>query len=377
MLRAVSSVRRERIPHQDEVPGSTPGPPIAAAPGDVGTAVPTGTIAVIAPSNSMADLPEPLRAIGRRRLGGMGYDVVVGAHADRRHFHTAGTALERAEDLHRAFEDPRVDVVLPVFGGYNANQLLDRLDFDRLAASRATLVGYSDTTVLLAAIGGLAVARVVHGPAFATFCDPNLPAYTADGWRRVLAGERVRFTSPDAIADDRWYLRDGYGPRELRPFDGWKVFREGEATGPVVGGNLESLCALAGTRYFPATAGCLLLLEDATGASPGAVHRALTQLAQLGALDELVGLLVGVLPHDAALDGACLRAILDDVVGPGTGRTYPVVYDVTCSHVDPMASVPLFEPAHLTTSPEPCLIVNLDRPAARLSRPSTTDRSAS
>lgn len=316
---------------------------------------------MIAPANTMADVSPALRQIGRRNLEALGYQVRIGANVDRRHFHTAGTLEERLADLRTALLDPEVLAVMPVFGGYNCNQLLPHLDYDLIRRSNKVFIGYSDVTALLLAVGKLAGVPAIHGPSFASLCDPNLFDYTRDGLAAVLSGNEVRYRSPHSTADDAWYMKEGHGPRDMRPFDGWKVYRPGTAEGPIAGGNLETLCALAGTPYFPDLDGHLLFVEDTSGTSPGAFHRGLTQLGQMGVLERIRGLVIGKSPSGTRLDDpACLHAILDDVLR--AAPPYPVLHDVSCSHVDPMMSIALFREASLDTS-GPMLIVNRGAPA--------------
>jgi muramoyltetrapeptide carboxypeptidase LdcA involved in peptidoglycan recycling len=302
-------------------------------------------------------MPPELRDFGRQNLELLALTVRFGAYVDCRHLHSTGTVRERVTDIHDAFADPDVDVVMAAFGGYNSNQLLPHLDYDAIGRSGKPFVGYSDVTALLVAIADRAGTPVIHGPAFGTFCDPAAFAYTGDGLRRVLAGERVCFRAPRVAAADRWYLKPGFGPREEFERGPWRVMRRGEATAPIVGGNLETLCALAGTPWFPATEGCLLFIEDAWGESPGAFHRSLTQLRHSGTLDAVRGLIVGSVPPGSPLDSPeLIEAMLDDELPPHAD--YPVIYDVNCSHVDPMISIPLREPVSLSaTGDEPSLTI--------------------
>jgi muramoyltetrapeptide carboxypeptidase len=302
------------------------------------------TVAVIAPASTMADLPMALRHIGIECLARLGFRVVLAPNVDRRHFHTAGTVEQRLDDLAWAIADPAVRVVMPVFGGYNSNQLLARLDYKRIAAANKIFVGYSDITALLLAIGKHAGTPVIHGPSFSTFCDPNLFPYTLDGFARVLRGETTVYESPKEVASDAWFTKPNFGPRELRPAGGWGVYRPGEVSASLSGGNLETLCALAGTPYMPELDGRVLLIEDARGDTPGAFHRNLTQLAQTGALRRAVGLVIGRMPPGSRLaDEVTLRAILDDVLAPPLVNPdlAPVIYDAACSHVDPVMTLPL------------------------------------
>ncbi len=311
------------------------------------------SVAVIAPSNTMADLPKALRANGVKRLGAMGYDVCFGRNANLRAFHTAGSLSERLEDFRGAISDPDVTVILPVFGGYNANQLLPHIDYSKLAKFRKTIVGFSDTTALLIAIHKFAGTPAIHGPSFSVLCDPNAFDYTCHGFQCVLKQEQVTYKSPVLVADDAWYKKKDFGPREMRRFKGWNIYRRGEARGPLIGGNLDTLSSLAGTQFFPNMKGCVLFLEDATGANPAVFHRQMTQLQQMGVFNEIKGLLLGIPPRGSPLSSkGILCYILNDVLGE---VSYPVLLDVNCSHTDPMMSLPLGATAYLVAGDSPCL----------------------
>lgn len=313
-------------------------------------------ITIIAPANSMADMRPDLVAMGVARLRDAGYTVSFGQSVNERHYYLAGTLEQRLSDLHAAFADPN-GIILPVFGGYNCNQLLPYLDYDQIRTANKTIIGYSDITALLVAIATYAGTPTIHGPTFSVLCDPNLFEYTWTSFRAALCGEHMELRSPAFVADDIWYRKPGFGPRETRPFGGWKIYCKGEAEGPLIGGNLDTLTSLAGTRFFPETEGCLLFLEDTSGAAPGLFHRQLTQLRQIGALEPIAGLIIGLMPGGSALDDASMMTcILDDVL---LGLRYPVVYDVNCSHVDPMLSLPLRAPATLIADGAPRLEVGI------------------
>ena len=66
----------------------------------------------------------------------------------------------------------------------------------------------------------------------------------------------------------------------------------GRASGPVVGGNLTSICHLLGTPYEPRFEGHLLLLED-RGEAPYRIDRMLSQLRLAGHLDGIAGVILG------------------------------------------------------------------------------------
>lgn len=331
-----------------------------------GTGEECRTIRIIAPSTSLATVHPDVRAVGAARLEQLGFRVEFGANVEHVALHRTASVAARLADLEAAIDDPAVDIVMAAQGGSNANQLLPRIDYARARRTRKIFVGYSDISALLSALGGHAGAEVVHGPNFIDLCNPILPDYTALGLVACLSGRSVRYASPAATATELWSHHDRSEPPGFVLFDGWKVHRPGRASAEIVGGNLVTLAALAGTPWFPATRGRILVLEDALGEGASVIHRELTHFAQLGVLDELAGLVIGMVPPGVALTRpGMLRAILTDVLPPGT--EYPVVTDVSCSHVSPMISIPLFRPARLDLEGPPCLVVGVDRPGEPLS----------
>jgi len=319
------------------------------------------TIRIIAPSQSMATLRPDVCRVGIARLERLGFRVELGAHVREVALHRTASVAHRLADLDAALDDPSVDVVLAAQGGSNSNQLLERIDYARARRANKVFVGFSDISALLLALGKHAGASVVHGPSFIDLCNPILPDYTTKGLLACLAGRRVEYASPSAAAEDLWRSHAPSPPEPHCLFDGWKVLRRGKASGPIVGGNLATLSALAGTRHFPETAGRIFFLEDAVGEGAGAIHRELTHLAQVGAFDGIAAFLFGKVPAGAPLASPeMVRAILDDVLAGG--GAYPIAFEVTCSHLSPMVSIPLFRPAELDLDGPPRLIVNADRP---------------
>jgi muramoyltetrapeptide carboxypeptidase len=274
--------------------------------------------------------------------------------------HTAGTAAERVADLHELFLDDQVRVIMTSIGGYNANQLLDLLDYDLIRANPKPLVGYSDTTALLVAIWQRTGTGVVLGPQllpqwgeFGGSLD-----YTRRMFQHVLGSDRplgpvplpaeqVTEFLPWDEADDR--------PRTVLTAAPARALRAGRATGFLIGGNLETLLSLAGTRYWPALDGAILLLES-TGTDPAKLTAQLTQLRQIGALDRIVGLGLGRFT-DPEFDRS--EAMAELVVQETAGFAGPVVSGLPLGHTDPMLCIPFGARAELTADRQ-CGLTVLD-----------------
>ena len=59
---------------------------------------------------------------------------------------------QRADALTELFQNPEIREIYDISGGDMANEILDFLDYEKIAASQAELWGYSDLTTVLNAI---------------------------------------------------------------------------------------------------------------------------------------------------------------------------------------------------------------------------------
>ena len=224
-------------------------------------------VAVVSPSS-----PVPVGRLeaGVAVLSSWGLRPREGRHARAVHGHLAGTDAQRAADLNAAFRDPEVRAVWAARGGYGLTRLLDRLDWAALAADPKLVIGFSDVTALLVAARRRIGLAGIHGQFVGRLhlLDPR-----ARQWLRDLL-----FAAPEAINATLTGAR--------------VVSGAGRVTGPLVGGNLAVLAALAGTSDALAVHGCVVVLEE-VNEPPYAVDRLLTQLLHSGGLDGARGILVG------------------------------------------------------------------------------------
>ena len=215
----------------------------------------------------------------------------------------SGTAEERAEQLMKMFKDTEVEEIFDISGGDVANQILDRLDYEAIAASKAVFWGYSDLSTVINAIYTLTgkesvlyqVKNMVRG------AHAELQRERFCGW--LSRAERQECREPD---EERSEL---FAP-SFR-------FAQGRSMkGVVVGGNIRCFLKLAGTRYFPDLRGKVLLLEAMGGEVPQ-MATYLAQLKQLGAFEKIGGVLLGT--FSAMERGGCVPDIVTlvkEVCGP-------------------------------------------------------------
>lgn len=279
-------------------------PASAAAPGRLLPPAlrPGDTVALVSPSSPVDDSLQLVLA--REVLEALGFRVRPGAHYGDRRGHLAGGDEARAADINAAFADPEVRAVVCVRGGSGAARLLPLLDYGLIRAHPKVLLGYSDITALHCAIHARTGLVTFHGPNG----SGSWNAFNADQFRRLfLDRELVHYRNEPPQADE-------LVPRRNRTLP----IRGGRARGPLVGGNLAVLSALAGSPYLPDFSGRILFLEDVAEA-PYRVDRMLSTLKLAGVLDRIAGFIFGECTDCDPGDGhgsLTLEQILDDHVRP-------------------------------------------------------------
>jgi muramoyltetrapeptide carboxypeptidase len=282
-------------------------------------------IALVAPAGPLLERDDLTRAAELCRA--LDYVPIVGVNAGRRHGYMAGTDEERLADLNGALQDPSIDAIWCIRGGFGSTRILDQIDFESLARHPRPLIGFSDITAVLNAAVARAGVVTFHGPV----ARASMPAFTRWHFERVLtcaepAGRLRRLPVPADVLiprDDRIVALSG-----------------GVAEGPLAGGNLTLLQCLIGTPFFPDLDGAILFLED-VGEDLYRVDRVLAHLRLAGALDRLAGVVVGRFTElqRRSADGAMgFDEVLDTYLRP---LGIPVGYGYPVGHIDDQWTLPL------------------------------------
>jgi muramoyltetrapeptide carboxypeptidase len=301
-------------------------------------------VGIVSPSSPVAAACPRRFERGVAELERRGFRVRVGEHARSRTGWTAGSAEDRAADLHAMFADPEVRGIVCTIGGYNANQLLELLDYDLIAANPKVFVGYSDITALHGAIHARTGLATMIGPAVLPQLGEfgGVDAYTWSAFERVAmtAEPAGAFHAPESWYPERlmWDEQDDR-PRTAEPAAPWRTVRPGRAEGPIVAGNVNTLLLLQGTPWWPSLDGALLCLEDDDEyGKPWMVERQLFQLRQLGVFERAAGLAYGRIDPGAGFES---DAWIGEILLRATaGLDLPVAAGLDFSHTTPLLTLP-------------------------------------
>ncbi len=200
-------------------------------------------------------------------LLGMHLVPVISPHIFERGSVESGDAMERAQALMDFYRDDSVKGIFDISGGDIANGILPYLDYEAIAACDKKFWGYSDLTTVINAI----YAKTGKPSALYQIC--NLMYDHA---------EEQQENFKNAVFGNN---------RELFQFP--CTFLQGTAMkGVVVGGNVRCFLKLSGTAYSPELTDKILLLESLGGTVPQMLTY-FSQLQQLGAFNQVRGILLG------------------------------------------------------------------------------------
>jgi len=276
----------------------------------------------------------------------LGFNVRIARHALGVQGHVSGTPQQRADDLHELFADPDVRAIVAAIGGDHSYQLLPLLDFDLIRRNPKIFMGYSDITVLNVAIATATGLVTFNGPAFITdFAEyPSMLPYTQHWMTKILCDP-----APAGVIEPAgewteefmdWSRQlDRTRPRQMLPSAGWTWLKPGAAEGRLVGGCIESLQHLRGTRWFPDFQGAIFFFETSEEKpTPETLDGLLMDYENMGVFDRINGLLVGRPMSYTHEEKEQLRQVILE----RTRRwNFPIITDMDFGHTVPQFPLPI------------------------------------
>lgn len=235
------------------------------------------TLGLISPANATFER-EPLDT-AVEALQALGFRVKLGQHVRARHGHLGGTDAQRAADLNAMFADPGVQGVIALTGGSGGTRMLPLVDYAQIRRTPKFFGGFSDLTALVNAIHQQTGLITFHSPV----AGSEWNAFSVEHFKALV----MRAEGP-LLRNPQRELGDNVVQTQWRT----QTLRGGKARGPLIGGNLTVLTAMAGSPYWPKFQGAILFLED-INEYIYRVDRMLSTLRLTGALNQVAGVVLG------------------------------------------------------------------------------------
>lgn len=279
-------------------------------------------VRVIAPSRNLTEVRQDVHHHAVDFWSKEGFELTFSKNCrEVGKFHSSSIA-SRVEDIHEAFCDPNVKMIITCLGGFNVNQLLRHLDYDLIAKRPKILCGFSDITALLNAIYAKTGLITYHGPHYGTFAFDKETEYTRKAFFDCVINDEPITVSPSKTAE-KYY-----------------TIQEGSCEGTVIGGNLCTLNLLQGTTYMPDIKNKVLFLEDDNIMGDYFCYefdRNLESLLQIDGADTVKGIVFG------RFDDSCGMTVetISDIIRDKVPNNIPVVFGADFGHVLPNITFPI------------------------------------
>lgn len=275
-------------------------------------------IYIVTPSWLMTNRKEFARGV--RQIEKLGFNVLNGKFPA-----TLPSAAGKAAELHKAYLNGKVDVVLAQRGGYSSMQALPFVDFNLIKKHPKLLAGFSDLSTLLNSVYERTGIRTLHAPMVINLTDPT--SFTVRSFMNAL---------------------NGFPDKELFRGAPVKVYRPGRAAGTLKGGNLVTLSALFGTEWEIKTDNSIIFLED-VDEKPHEVDRYLTQWVLAGKFKKVKALILG--DFRGVNNAAAWKVISGQMK-----VAFPVVHCPYIGHVKNKITLPVGERVELDTGKKTLVI---------------------
>lgn len=225
----------------------------------------------------------------------------------------SGTAREKAEDINNMFADKDVKMIWCAKGGNNSNSTFEYLDFDIIKNNPKIICGYSDITSI--------TNIITEKTGLVTFSSTNFKTIETDETDYSYKQALNRFVQ---------------GSLEFGQND-FKIIKNGEAEGKLIGGNLSLIRGLVCGKYKVDFTDKILFIEElGYETDPAMVSNNLYYMKQNGVFDKIKGLWIGNYEHES---GIALEKIVLDCIEEK--YNFPIIKSNNFGHIEKKEVIPI------------------------------------
>ncbi|MDD2516425.1 MAG: LD-carboxypeptidase [Candidatus Gracilibacteria bacterium] len=294
-------------------------------------------IRVVSPSLSFSIISKENQERASEKIKELGYKLSFGENINEIDEFQSSSVESRIQDLHQAFSDQNVKMVLTTVGGDNSNQLLKYIDWNLIKNNPKIFCGFSDITVLNNAIYAKTGLINYSGLCYVDFSGGNCFDYSLEYFEKCLIkNENFEVLPSKEWSDNVWYIpaKD----QKIVNNTGFWIINEGEAKGTILGGNINSFALLKGTEYFPDLTDSIIFIEDCNEASIPTFDRDLQSLVLLPDFPKVKGILVCRFQNGSK---ATQERLVKIIKNKKELDGIPVIANVDFGHTAPIITFPI------------------------------------
>lgn len=282
------------------------------------------TIGVVAPSGPIIGENVEELEKAKKIVEKLGFNVKYAKNLFLNQNEYSNSAEKKAEDINEMFENKNVKMIWCAKGGENSNSTFDYLNFELIKNNPKIICGYSDITSI--------TNIITEKTGLVTFSGTNFKTIATDETDYSLKQAIHRFVDGDLKLGDS--------------NDEYKIIKEGQAEGQLIGGNLSLIRALVAGKYHINFENKILFIEELgfeTG--PELASNFLYYMKQNDVFNKIRGIWIGNYTHES---GISLEKVLIDTIGKEFRG--PIIKSDNFGHIENKIVIPIGIKAKIDTS---------------------------
>ena len=281
----------------------------------------------------------------KKNLETLGYNLILSENLLKCHKARSASSIVRAKEINDMVTNKDIDMILCATGGEFLVEILPYINFNLLKEKPKLIAGFSDPTGLLYPITTKYDIATIYGHNFSSFGTETYHKSHID-YLEIIKGNIIEQHSYDLYEENRLKTITGLEGYNLTEKVYWHTLDNKEVSikGRIIGGCLDIISELAGTKYD----GINLFNEkykddgiiwyfDNCELSMEEVIRTLWKMNELGYFKYTNGIIFGRFGSDKTYyDYDVKSCLLDSVVSK---LNIPIVYDADISHKSPCLTI--------------------------------------
>ena len=251
----------------------------------------------------------------------------------------------RAQEINEMFSNKDINLLICAAGGEFLVEILPFIDFSLIKKNPKYICGFSDPTGLLYPITTKYDIATIYGGNFSMFGEEKKEQWHTD-FMDIVTGSKLVEDSYDMYENERGEKITGLEGLNLTDKVYWKTLddKRCEFTGRIIGGCLDIIAELAGTKYDGINEfnekykddgiiwyfdNCELSMEETI--------RVLWKFNELGYFKYVKGIIFGRFGSNVTyFDYDTEKCLKDSIIGD---LNIPIIYDADISHKGPSLSI--------------------------------------
>ncbi len=300
------------------------------------------TIGIPAPSDGAKDERKKNKYTSAiKKWQEMGYHLILSDNLFHSYMGRSASAKERGTEMNKMFQDENIDGIICASGGNFLVEILPYVDFSLLVKNPKLVIGFSDPTGLLYPITTKYDIATVYGSNFSSVGVEKIDKSTED-FLEVIKGNKKVVESYDYYEEERKEEITGLEGHNYTEKVEWKILnnKKVDITGRIIGGCLDSISELAGTKYDGIKEfnekykeDGILWYFDNCELSMEELIRTLWKLNELNYFKYAKGVIFGRFGYPHTFCSYDTKTCLEDSVLKDLN--IPIIYDADISHKSP------------------------------------------